>query len=239
MPPDFLQRLSSPNFKQVYSGLPGPALSVSIAIEDEGVPKGTVLTINFVGSGVTASVTGSEATIDIPGGIGSVSWGDILGTVSDQADLVSYIAAQIAALVNSAPGALDTLKELADALGDDANFAATMTTALAGKASKSLTVETVTGTTYTFLAADSGKHKRFTNGSAIAATVNHGVHSVGDRIRITVAGAGQLTLIAAANVQLNSRAAALKSAGQFAVLELECVATGATDEFDVLGDVTA
>lgn len=39
----------------------------------------------------------------------------------------------IAALINSAPGALDTLKELADALGDDANFASTMTTALAGK----------------------------------------------------------------------------------------------------------
>jgi hypothetical protein len=35
--------------------------------------------------------------------------------------------------VNAAPGTLDTLKELADALGDDADFAATMTTALAGK----------------------------------------------------------------------------------------------------------
>lgn len=40
----------------------------------------------------------------------------------------------LAALVDSAPGALDTLNELAAALGDDANFAATVTTALAGKA---------------------------------------------------------------------------------------------------------
>lgn len=44
------------------------------------------------------------------------------------------ITAAIAALLNGAPAALDTLKELADAIADDANFAATMTTALAGKA---------------------------------------------------------------------------------------------------------
>lgn len=37
-------------------------------------------------------------------------------------------------LLSGAPGQLDTLKELADAIGDDANFAATITTALAAKA---------------------------------------------------------------------------------------------------------
>lgn len=36
-------------------------------------------------------------------------------------------------IVDAAPGTLDTLNELANAIGDDANFAATMTTALAGK----------------------------------------------------------------------------------------------------------
>ncbi len=44
------------------------------------------------------------------------------------------IAAAIAALVNSSPAALDTLAELAAALGNDANFAATVTAALATKA---------------------------------------------------------------------------------------------------------
>lgn len=39
----------------------------------------------------------------------------------------------INALVNSSPGALDTLKELATALGDDPNFASTMISALATK----------------------------------------------------------------------------------------------------------
>jgi hypothetical protein len=40
---------------------------------------------------------------------------------------------KIDALVDSAPGVLDTLNELAAAVGDDANFATTMTTSIAGK----------------------------------------------------------------------------------------------------------
>lgn len=53
--------------------------------------------------------------------------------VASQKATKAAIAAAIAGLVNSSPSALDTLKELADALGDDANFAATVTAALAGK----------------------------------------------------------------------------------------------------------
>lgn len=44
------------------------------------------------------------------------------------------VAAAIAALVDTSPATLDTLNELAAALGDDANYAATITTALALKA---------------------------------------------------------------------------------------------------------
>lgn len=40
---------------------------------------------------------------------------------------------KIDSLVDSAPGTLDTLNELADALGDDANFSTTMTNSLATK----------------------------------------------------------------------------------------------------------
>lgn len=46
----------------------------------------------------------------------------------------SQIAAATAALVASAPGTLNTLKELADAINDDASYAATITTALGTKA---------------------------------------------------------------------------------------------------------
>lgn len=57
-----------------------------------------------------------------------------LDGTTNKAWLVSQVATYVTALlVDSAPGTLDTLNELAAALGDDANFATTMTTALAGK----------------------------------------------------------------------------------------------------------
>ncbi|WP_115447791.1 hypothetical protein [Escherichia coli] len=46
---------------------------------------------------------------------------------------VEYVKNLIAKLVDSAPETLDTLNELAKALGDDPNFATTITNALAGK----------------------------------------------------------------------------------------------------------
>jgi len=45
-----------------------------------------------------------------------------------------YVDQEISNIINGAPGALDTLNELANALGDDANFASTMTNELALKA---------------------------------------------------------------------------------------------------------
>lgn len=48
----------------------------------------------------------------------------------------TYVNNKVAELVASAPDTLDTLKELSDALGGDANFATTMTNSLAGKVDK-------------------------------------------------------------------------------------------------------
>ncbi|ECX7935371.1 phage tail protein [Salmonella enterica] len=45
----------------------------------------------------------------------------------------AFVAAKVAQLVGSAPETLDTLKELADALGNDPNFATTITNMIAGK----------------------------------------------------------------------------------------------------------
>ena len=45
----------------------------------------------------------------------------------------AFVTTAVANLVDSGPGTLNTLNELAAALGDDANYAATITTALAGK----------------------------------------------------------------------------------------------------------
>ncbi|HBZ9181264.1 TPA: phage tail protein [Citrobacter farmeri] len=56
---------------------------------------------------------------------------------STQIANTAFVQAAIAALVGSSPEALDTLNELAAALGNDSNFATTVTNSLAGKMDKS------------------------------------------------------------------------------------------------------
>lgn len=46
----------------------------------------------------------------------------------------TYVNTAVSDLVDAAPGALDTLNELAAAIGDDANFSTTITNSIAGKA---------------------------------------------------------------------------------------------------------
>lgn len=57
------------------------------------------------------------------------------GTNTTQIATTAFVKAAVDALISGAPGALDTLDELAAALADDASYAATITTALAGKSS--------------------------------------------------------------------------------------------------------
>ena len=56
------------------------------------------------------------------------------GQTYTRAEVEAIVAAAIDALIVDAPGTLDTLAELAAALGDDPNFAATITTLIAAKA---------------------------------------------------------------------------------------------------------
>ena len=75
------------------------------------------------------------------------------GTNTTQIATTQYVRTEVANLVNSAPGALDTLDELAAALGDDASFATTVTTSIGLKApleSPAFT-GTVTGITKTMI----------------------------------------------------------------------------------------
>lgn len=56
------------------------------------------------------------------------------GANTNQIATTAFVKLALDALINAAPGALDTLKELADAIGDDANYAATVSANLAAKA---------------------------------------------------------------------------------------------------------
>ena len=66
------------------------------------------------------------------------------GTNTTQIATTGFVAAAIAALIDAAPGALDTLNELAAALGDDPDFASTVTNGLADKLAKSANLSDLT-----------------------------------------------------------------------------------------------
>jgi len=68
----------------------------------------------------------------------------VTGTNTTQVATTGFVQQEISILTTGAPGLLNTLDELAAALGDDANYAATITTALSAKAP--LASPTFTGT---------------------------------------------------------------------------------------------
>lgn len=84
-----------------------------------------------------APATHSHAIADVTG----------LQTALDAKATPADVTAAVSSVIDAAPAALDTLNELAAALGDDANFASTVTTALAGKAAATHThvIADVTG----------------------------------------------------------------------------------------------
>ena len=109
--------------------------------------------ISVTGSGSYDSATG---VITVTGGVTAVNTktGDVTLTTSDITEgtrlyytdtrvgtyltsnsyaTQSYVTTQIANLVDSAPGTLDTLNELAAALGDDPNFATSVATSIGTK----------------------------------------------------------------------------------------------------------
>ena len=71
-------------------------------------------------------------TGDLTNNVGFITAGSLVGYATE-----TFVNNAVANLVDSAPSTLDTLNELASALGDDPNFATTITTSLGNKANLS------------------------------------------------------------------------------------------------------
>ena len=66
--------------------------------------------------------------------------------LATQQSIKAYVDTEVSGLIDSAPGALDTLNELAAAINDDASFHSTMTTALAARLRVDTASQGLTGT---------------------------------------------------------------------------------------------
>ena len=84
----------------------------------------------------------------------------------------------------------------------------TLTDPVINNGKVNLTLNAQTGTTYTLVAADSGKLVTLSNAGSITLTLPPSVFAVGEQINIAQTGAGQVTFAQGAGVTINSTGAA-------------------------------
>ena len=112
----------------------GDLIEVVTYLATGGVNSNRTLTINGVSYDLSQDRSWTISTGTTLSGTGFVKASGTTITYDNSTYATeTYVSTQINNLINGAPGLLDTLDELAAALGDDANFASTVTTALAGK----------------------------------------------------------------------------------------------------------
>ena len=93
---------------------------------------------HIVGNGTDDTKRSNAHTLDWEGNAWYAGKLSQEGTPTEGKDLTTknYVDTKVASIVDSAPETLDTLKELSNALGDDANFATTVTTNIGKKVDK-------------------------------------------------------------------------------------------------------
>ena len=117
---------------------------------DFDISGSTKMSMNTSGLNVTGAVTAtsfSDGTISGITFIDEDSFATNSATrIPTQQSIKAYVDTQVAGVVDSAPAALDTLNELAAALGDDANFSTTTSTALGNRLRVDTASQGLTGT---------------------------------------------------------------------------------------------
>jgi hypothetical protein len=137
------------------------AVSIATTIANDSV-DGNKLTDNITLAG-DLTVGGGDITLS---GTGRIQGVDTVSAATDAASK-TYVDTAVANIVDSAPAALDTLNELAAALGDDASFSTTVATNIGQKLGATSTV-TLTGDV-------TGSASFSANAVSIATTYNNDV----------------------------------------------------------------
>ena len=110
------------------SGISDSSTSTAITIDSSQ-------NITFAGNITTGSNTISGVLSSVTGSLGSAATATTQAASDNSTKLATtaYVTTALANMVDSAPSTLNTLNELAAALGDDANFSTTVTNSIATK----------------------------------------------------------------------------------------------------------
>ena len=111
------------------------------------INTGTLATARLSGT-YPISVSGSADTVDGLEATDLTSNNYVQGRFSSNGYMQSYVSTEVSNLVDSAPSTLNTLNELAAALGDDSNFSTTVTTAIGLRATNTYVNSTFTSNNY-------------------------------------------------------------------------------------------
>ena len=101
-----------------------------------------------------------------------------------------------------------------------------------------LTLNAQTGTTYTLVAADSGKLVTSSNASAVVITIPPSIFAAGEQINVQSIGAGLTSFVAGAGVTITSTGATSAAPilrAQFSACTIICTAS---NTFTVIGDIS-
>ena len=172
-----------------------------------GIADTSLLALKSEVEAVTKSSLGLANVDNTADASKPVSTAQASAIATAKSEAIADATSQVSALLAGAPAALDTLDELAAALGDDANFAATVTTNLGLKVD-SLTPISQKTSSYT-LSSLTERDDLIEMGSASALTLTIPPASavdypVGTSIDILQTGAGQVTIAAGAGVTVNA-----------------------------------
>jgi hypothetical protein len=171
---------------------PDGVAATSWTFDDNGsltFPDATVQTTAYV----PTDLTGYALAADIPDVSNFITAEDIPAVDLTGYATETYVNTQVSNLVNAAPATLDTLNELAAALGDDPNFATTVSTAIGLKAN---TADLAT-------VATSGSYDDLTNKPNIPADVSDLTDTEGlllDPLNLTATAASATVTSTAASV---------------------------------------
>jgi len=169
--------------------IPDTEIPAGIARDTE-IPSNT----DSLSEGTTNKYFTDERAQDAIGNsIGTgLSYNDTSGAISVDTSTIAtqtYVGTAVSNLINSAPDALNTLNELATALGNDANYATTISTALGNKLNSStaaLTYLSISEPSVDYYISNSGSGGYLVNG-----VLNGSIHfEKGKKYRIVINASG-------------------------------------------------